>query len=164
MSAHHTFIDTDLGRLTLTAEDGTLTGVYFPHHWRQPTPERLGDEGFDPVFAKTEAQLTEYLAGDRQSFDLPLTLHGDDFQRRVWKLLEEIPYGATTTYGELADRLGNKALAQTVGKAVGDNPVSIVVPCHRVVGSDGKLTGYAGGLERKRALLDLEEPRDTRLF
>jgi methylated-DNA-[protein]-cysteine S-methyltransferase len=87
---------------------------------------------------------------------------GDDFQQRVWAILREIPYGTTTTYGAIAGRLGDKALAQRVGQAVGRNPLSIVVPCHRVVGSNGWLTGYAGGLERKRRLLDLEQPMDAR--
>jgi methylated-DNA-[protein]-cysteine S-methyltransferase len=101
------------------------------------------------------------------AFDLPLAVDGDEFQRRVWAMLDEIPFGETTTYGELAERLGDKALAQRVGQAVGHNPLSIVVPCHRVVGKDGKLTGYAGGLKRKQFLLDLEEPaavKSERLF
>ena len=89
-------------------------------------------------------------------FDLPIELSGDEFQRQVWALLDEIPFGETTTYGELAERLGDKSLAQEVGQAVGHNPVSIIVPCHRVLGKNGKLTGYAGGLKRKQKLLDLE--------
>lgn len=164
MTAHHTHLDTDLGQLLVSADDGALTGLYFPHHWRMPTAERLGDEAPDPLFDETAIQIAQYLSSDRQTFDLPIGLIGDDFQQNVWRLLEQIPYGATTTYGELAEQLGNKALAQTVGRAVGDNPISIVVPCHRVVGANGSLTGYAGGLQRKRTLLELEEGPSVRLF
>ncbi len=107
-------------------------------------------------------QLEEYFGGSRHTFEVPSRLEGSEFQRRVWSVLEEIPYGETTTYGEIAARLGEPA--QAVGKAVGQNPLSIVVPCHRVIGKDGSLTGYAGGLKRKQFLLDLEEPVGARLF
>ena len=113
------------------------------------------------------SQLSEYFAGERRTFDVPVVTHGDEFSRAVWALLDEVTYGTTTTYGALADRLGDRLLAQRVGQALGRNPVGIVIPCHRVVGADGSLTGYAGGLERKRALLELEEPehvRASRLF
>jgi methylated-DNA-[protein]-cysteine S-methyltransferase len=89
-------------------------------------------------------------------------VRGDEFQRRVWSILEDIPYGATSTYGEIAEQLGDRALAQRVGKAVGQNPLSVVIPCHRVVGKNGSLTGYAGGLKRKQFLLELEEPAEVR--
>jgi methylated-DNA-[protein]-cysteine S-methyltransferase len=112
----------------------------------------------DEVLQKSHAQLAEYLSGERTGFDLPTATHGDAFEERVWALLREIPIGETTTYGDLAERLGDKSLAQAVGQAVGRNPISIVVPCHRVVGKNGKLTGYAGGLKRKQFLLELEEP------
>lgn len=164
MTAHHTHLDTELGQLLVSADDGALTGLYFPHHWRMPPAERLGQEAADPLFDETAVQIAQYLRSERQTFDLPTRLIGDDFQQKVWRLLEQIPYGVTTTYGELAEQLGNKALAQAVGKAVGDNPISIVVPCHRVVGADGSLTGYAGGLRRKRTLLELEEGPSVRLF
>jgi methylated-DNA-[protein]-cysteine S-methyltransferase len=121
----------------------------------------------DPVLAETARQLRDYLAGARTGFDLPTAADGDDFQHRVWAMLREIPFGATTTYGELAQRLGDKNLARMVGRAVGYNPLSIVVPCHRVVGKNGSLTGYAGGLERKQFLLALEAPEPAaagRLF
>ena len=107
---------------------------------------------------QARSELEDYLAGRRTSFDLPTRATGTAFQERVWALLREIPFGTTTTYGALAERLGERALAQEVGQAVGRNPLSIVVPCHRVVGSGGRLTGYAGGLDRKRRLLALEEP------
>ncbi len=114
------------------------------------------------MLAETRTQLDEFLAGDRARFDLPTRAHGDDLQRRIWDRLTAIPYGETVTYGDLAAELADGTTAQQVGTAVGRNPLSIVVPCHRVVGKDGKLTGYAGGLERKKFLLDLEEPADVR--
>jgi methylated-DNA-[protein]-cysteine S-methyltransferase len=175
--SRHTTVPTTLGELVLTAESGApgpedeaLTGVYFPEHWHPPTPEQLGDRveaATDPLFATALDQLGEYLAGERQEFELPLRTHGDDFSETVWALLREIPSGTTTTSGELAVRLGSRGLAQRVGQCVGRNPLSIVIPCHRVVGADGSLTGYAGGLERKRTLLELEEPAErsaARLF
>jgi methylated-DNA-[protein]-cysteine S-methyltransferase len=161
MSLRHTTIDTAIGTLTLLAEGDKLTGVYFPHHWHPPVA--IGPfVTDDPVFTRAAAQLDDYLAGRRTSFDLPTATAGDDFQERVWALLAELPYGGTTTYGALAARLGDPALAQRVGQAVGRNPLSIVVPCHRVVGADGRLTGYAGGLKRKQFLLDLEEPAEAK--
>jgi methylated-DNA-[protein]-cysteine S-methyltransferase len=120
-----------------------------------PAPEVFGvrsERGFEPA----QQQLSEYFAGGRTEFELATTIAGEEFQRRVWDLIDRIPYGQTTTYGEMAQELGNPAQAREVGAAVGRNPLSIVVPCHRVVGKDGKLTGYAGGLERKRFLLELE--------
>jgi methylated-DNA-[protein]-cysteine S-methyltransferase len=157
MSLRHTTIESVIGELTLLAEGDKLTGVYFPHHWHPPVAVGpfVAD---DPVFTRAGAELAEYLDGRRTTFDLPTATAGDDFQERVWAMLAEIPYGGTTSYGALAGRLGDPALAQRVGQAVGHNPLSIVVPCHRVVGANGRLTGYAGGLRRKQFLLDLEEP------
>lgn len=155
MNATHTTIDSPVGELTLVARDGVLSGIYFPGHWHMPAAEVFGvrvERGFEVA----EAQLAEYFAGERTAFELETALVGDDFQRRVWALIDRIPYGETTTYGEMAAELGDPALAREVGGAVGRNPLSIVVPCHRVVGREGQLTGYAGGLERKRALLELE--------
>ncbi|WP_405063484.1 methylated-DNA--[protein]-cysteine S-methyltransferase [Kribbella sp. NBC_01505] len=154
-------VSTRLGELTLVASDNALAGVYFPHHWVKPMP--LGERvESDPVLSEAARQLDEYLAGERSTFDLPTTLSGDDFQLKVWLRLQEIPFGATTTYGEIAAEVGGHA--QLVGKVVGQNPLSIVIPCHRVVGKNGSLTGYAGGLQRKQLLLDLEEPIGVRLF
>jgi methylated-DNA-[protein]-cysteine S-methyltransferase len=157
MSVTHTTIDSPVGELTLVARDGSLTGVYFPHHWYRPDPATFGDRD-DAGFGEAECQLAEYFAGDRERFDLPLGPCGDAFQHRVWELINRIPYGQTATYGDLAKELGEGTLAKDVGAAVGRNPLSVIVPCHRVVGKDGSLTGYAGGLARKRFLLDLEEP------
>jgi methylated-DNA-[protein]-cysteine S-methyltransferase len=162
MTLTHTIIDSPLGELTLVSHDGALSGVYYPGHWYLPDPATFGvraESGFEDV----EEQLGEYFAGERTAFELPTSTAGDAFQERVWELIARIPYGETTTYGELARELGDPAIARAVGGAVGRNPLSIVVPCHRVVGKDGKLTGYAGGLERKRLLLDLEAPTGIRV-
>jgi methylated-DNA-[protein]-cysteine S-methyltransferase len=162
MPATHIVVGSPLGELTLTAEDGSLTGLYFPHHWYPPTASALGspgEEGFgEQGSGAIRRQLEEYFAGQRQQFDLPVWLRGEEFQQRVWALIAAIPYGQTTSYGELAAELGPGVLARDVGTAVGRNPVSVIVPCHRVVGKDGKLTGYAGGLGRKQFLLTLENP------
>lgn len=158
----HAIVSTSLGALTLVASGPALTGVYFPGHWYKPHPQTFGVKvaaAYDPVLAVAERQLREYLAGARESFELATETHGDAFQERVWALLETIPYGETVTYGELAKRLGRSDLARDVGQAVGRNPLAMIVPCHRVVGKDGKLTGYAGGLARKKALLEIEGGR-----
>ncbi len=166
MNRIHTVIPSPVGDLTVVAEDGALCGLYFAGHRRGPKPEALGDRR-ETGFEETRRQLDGYFAGERREFDLPLAPHGDDFQQRVWRLLREIPFGETRSYGDLARELGNVALAQAVGVANGRNPLSIIVPCHRVVGADGDLVGYAGGLDHKRFLLDLEEPalrKAARLF
>lgn len=160
MLLRHAIVETELGELTVVAHDGALVGVYFPGHWTMPPVEALGiraDAG-DALISAAAVQLREFLAGERTSFELPTATRGDAFQEEVWAILKEIPFGETTTYGEIATRIGDAKLAREVGRAVGRNPLSIVIPCHRVVGKDGKLTGYAGGLERKRFLLELEEP------
>jgi methylated-DNA-[protein]-cysteine S-methyltransferase len=151
-----TTMDSPVGELTLVADDGGLTGVYFPHHWYRPDPATFGCRA-DAGFGDVQTQLSEYFAGKRHCFDLRLNALGNEFQRRVWELINRIPYGRTATYGDLASELGDGVLAKDVGAAVGRNPLSVIVPCHRVVGKDGRLTGYAGGLARKRFLLDLEE-------
>ena len=159
----HTVLTTRLGELTIVRNADSLVGLYFPRHWHMPDPATFGphtDQGFGDV----AWQLEEYLAGVRGEFDLPLEARGGAFQRRVWDLIAQIPYGQTTTYGDLARRLGGDVSAQDVGAAAGRNPLCILIPCHRVIGSTGKLTGYAGGLKRKRALLELESrPKRTLL-
>jgi methylated-DNA-[protein]-cysteine S-methyltransferase len=151
----HTTIASRLGDLTVVARDGAVTGLYFPHHWYLPDRASFGERN-DAWFHHVRDQLAGYLAGDRRRFDVPVRARGDEFQQRVWELISRIPYGETVSYGELARDLADGATAQQVGAAVGRNPVSILIPCHRVVGAGGKLTGYAGGLQRKRLLLDLE--------
>jgi methylated-DNA-[protein]-cysteine S-methyltransferase len=158
MTTTHTTIDTPLGELVLVAEDETLSGVYFPGHWTRPDPATFGART-EQRLAQVERQLAEYFAGERTSFDLPTSATGTAFQRQVWDLIARVPYGQTTTYGQLACELGSPTLARKVGNAVAHNPLSVVIPCHRVVARDGSLTGYAGGLARKRLLLDLESGR-----
>ncbi|MBB1242902.1 methylated-DNA--[protein]-cysteine S-methyltransferase [Streptomyces durbertensis] len=170
MDTRHTVVDTDLGALTVVAGERALTGLYFAEHARRPAQEAFGPRvtpGEDGLLDDAAGQLHDYLAGRRRDFALPLAPHGDAFQLDVWELVATVTHGTTTTYGELARRLGDVRLAQRVGQAVGANPLCILIPCHRVLGAGGALTGYAGGLARKRALLDLEEPEETaasRLF
>jgi methylated-DNA-[protein]-cysteine S-methyltransferase len=161
MTARHVVIDSPVGELTVVANGDALTGVYFPHHWHPPTADTVGERvepTADELLGRATDQLREYLNGERTQFDLPFALVGDPRRQRVWELLPAIGYGQTKTYGELAAELADGTTAYEVGQAVGRNPLSIVVPCHRVVGKDGSLTGYAGGLKRKRFLLELEEP------
>lgn len=153
----HTSIDSPIGVLTLVNTDGVLSAVYMEEHTHMPDAGMFGDEG-SAGFEEATGQFAEYFAGERRTFTLPLAPAGSDFQHRVWKLLTEIPYGETRSYGQLADQLGNRLVIRAVGAANGRNPLSIIVPCHRVVGADGSLTGYAGGLERKKFLLGLENP------
>jgi methylated-DNA-[protein]-cysteine S-methyltransferase len=162
----HARIASRVGNLTVVAGGGMVVGLYFPGHWYRPDPASFGPcsyIGFDAV----RDQIGQYLAGDRQEFTLPVAANGDEYQERVWSLVGQIPYGETATYGDLARQLGDGTTPQEVGAAVGRNPVCLLVPCHRVVGAGGKLTGYAGGLARKRFLLDLEAEvsgRAGRLF
>jgi methylated-DNA-[protein]-cysteine S-methyltransferase len=161
MQTRHTVIDSPLGELTIVADGDTLTGLYFRRHWYRPTSDALGqytEPAADEVLCQAAGQLHEYFAGQRTHFDLPIALVGESRQRRVWDLLADIGFGQTKSYGELAAELGDGTTAYEVGQAVGRNPLSIIVPCHRVVGKKGSLTGYAGGVKRKRFLLDLEEP------
>ncbi|MGI8458620.1 MAG: methylated-DNA--[protein]-cysteine S-methyltransferase [Propionibacteriaceae bacterium] len=159
----YTALDSPLGPLTAVADGAALVGLYFPGHLRRPAADTFGertDDGFDAV----RDQLHTYFAGERTTFDLVLAPVGDTFRQRVWALLGQIPYGETRSYRQLAVALGNPNLAQAVGSANALNPLSIIIPCHRVLAANGDLTGFAGGVERKRWLLDLEAPPDTRLF
>jgi methylated-DNA-[protein]-cysteine S-methyltransferase len=151
----HTVLDSPLGPLTLLSADGALSGLYLEFRRHPPAPEAFGEP--DPApFSEAARQLGAYFDGRLTEFDLPLALTGTPFQRRVWAQLQRIPYGQTVTYGELAEHIGRPTAARAVGLANGRNPISIVVPCHRVVGSAGDLTGYGGGINRKRQLLELE--------
>jgi methylated-DNA-[protein]-cysteine S-methyltransferase len=161
----HLVVDSPIGPLTLVAQGQHLTCVYMSDHQHMPDPERFGptvdpftaDLPADDVLARTAEQLDEYFAGDRQEFDIELdTGSGTEFQRTVWAALREIPYGERVSYAELAGRIGRPTAFRAVGLANGRNPISIIVPCHRVVGSAGSLTGYGGGVERKQQLLELE--------
>jgi methylated-DNA-[protein]-cysteine S-methyltransferase len=144
--------DSPVGPLLLSGDEDALTGLMFRRGRHIPE----GWVGDDERFSAERAQLDEYFAGERTAFDFPMRLDGAQFDRRVWRALAEIPYGTTATYGEIAERIGAPGRARAVGAANGRNPIAIVVPCHRVIGAGGKLTGYGGGLDRKRELLVLE--------
>ncbi|MEE1621610.1 methylated-DNA--[protein]-cysteine S-methyltransferase [Zafaria sp. Z1313] len=179
----HLVLPSPIGPLTLVADSGALAAVYMESHERRPGPERLGpaagtpagggDAGVvgDPaagdVLAEAAAQFAAYFDGSLTEFSLPLAPRGTDFQLRAWELLRAIPYGSTRSYSDLARELGSVRLTRAVGTANGRNPLSIVVPCHRVIGAGGSLTGYAGGLDRKLFLLRHEgvlPPEDPALF
>jgi methylated-DNA-[protein]-cysteine S-methyltransferase len=159
-------IDTPIGPLRLIGDGEALNSIEFSPFSESGPLDATGGYGSigerrddDPVLATAASQLTEYFAGSRTEFDLPLAPIGTDFQRRVWAELLKIGYGQTASYGEIAHRLGlTNAASRAVGAANGRNPIPIVVPCHRVIGANGTLTGYAGGIERKQLLLDLERP------
>jgi methylated-DNA-[protein]-cysteine S-methyltransferase len=153
-----TSIDSPVGPLTLTARGGRLTGLYM-HEQRHAPRHSPAWQRNDSAFRDVVAQLHAYFAGTLTEFAAPLTLEGTGFQRRVWAALWEIPYGETISYGQLADRVGSPNASRAVGLANGRNPVAIIVPCHRVIGADGRLTGYGGGLTRKAWLLRHEATR-----
>jgi methylated-DNA-[protein]-cysteine S-methyltransferase len=159
----YTVLDSPLGPLTLVGEGTALTGLFMEQQRHRPDQDRFGERVHpgSPPFDRVAAQLTEYFAGERDEFDLPLRLSGTPFQRIVWQALREIRYGETVSYGELAERIGRPSAARAVGLANGKNPISIIVPCHRVIGSSGNLTGYGGGIERKRHLLAFERNHAT---
>lgn len=151
----HTVVDSPVGSLTLVADGPALRGLYLSGQRHLPAGAAFGDRD-DAVLPAVREQLAAYFAGTLREFDLPLASHGTPFQSQVWQALRAVPYGSTCTYTELAAAVGRPAAVRAVGAANGRNPVCIVVPCHRVVGADRWLTGYAGGLARKRFLLDLE--------
>ena len=152
-----THIDSHLGGVRLVATNDGLAGLWFDAQRHFPDMAGWQTNDAHPVLLQAAAQLRDYFDGKRQHFDLPLDLsHGTAFQQSVWQALLAIPAGATTSYGQLSAGIGKPAAVRAVGAAVGRNPISVIVPCHRVLGSDGSLTGYAGGLERKTALLELE--------
>ena len=151
-----TRLETPLGDLVITASDAGLTGVWFPGPDLPAFHPDGGRGSATAVLARAREQLAEYFAGSRTAFDLPLAPAGTAFQRRVWDALRTIPYGATLSYSELARRLGDPRATRAVGAANGKNPIPIIVPCHRVIGARGELTGFGGGLERKRWLLEHE--------
>ncbi|WP_447761636.1 methylated-DNA--[protein]-cysteine S-methyltransferase [Sphingopyxis panaciterrae] len=147
-----------VGELTLVADAKGLAAIL----WENDRPGRvrvgaLVEDDAHPVLVETERQLGEYFAGTRQAFDVPLSFSGSDFQKSVWSALLTIPFGETRSYGEIAQQVGKPSASRAVGAANGRNPISIIAPCHRVVGSTGKLTGFAGGLEAKAYLLELEQ-------
>jgi methylated-DNA-[protein]-cysteine S-methyltransferase len=152
----YTTVNSPVGELLLVGDETALRGLHFPNHRHPLLP---GYRSAREQFAAAREQLEQYFAGERREFDLPLELDGPAFHRRVWEALLTIPYGETRSYGEIAAQVGDPGSARAVGFANGRNPIAIVVPCHRVIGADGSLTGYGGGLPRKRQLLDLEAGR-----
>ncbi|MEU7278371.1 methylated-DNA--[protein]-cysteine S-methyltransferase [Streptomyces sp. NPDC045431] len=165
MHRQHTVVDSPYGLLTLVATDGVLSGLYMTDQRHRPPEESFGDPDPRP-FAEAVRQLDAYYARELTVFDLPLHLDGTPFQRSVWEQLRKIPYGETRSYGELAVALGKPGASRAVGLANGKNPIGIIVPCHRVIGASGGLTGYGGGLERKQRLLAFESgvPEPASLF
>jgi methylated-DNA-[protein]-cysteine S-methyltransferase len=161
MSFAYKIIDSPVGKLKLVASDKGLAGVLWQRENTRPVPlsEAVEDKQH-PVLVETERQLGEYFAGKRKTFSIALDLRGTQFQKDVWEALLAIPFGETRSYGQLAKQLGNPRATRAVGAANGRSPVSIIVPCHRVIGSSGKLTGFGGGLETKAHLLSLEDVRD----
>jgi methylated-DNA-[protein]-cysteine S-methyltransferase len=158
----YTVMETGIGPLLLAGDGSGLHRVYFMNGRRPKSPERNWTEDKKP-FKDVLAQLKAYFAGKLRDFDLPLVLKGTDFQLLVWRRLQQIPYGETTSYGAIARELGSPEAARAVGLANGSNPIPIIVPCHRVIGSNGDLTGFGGGLPIKKKLLELES-KQKRLF
>jgi methylated-DNA-[protein]-cysteine S-methyltransferase len=151
----YTTTDSPIGELLLVGDEESLHCLSM-QDGRRPIPIDPGWERRDDAFGEARRQLGEYFGGKRRTFDIPLSLHGNEFELRVWSALREIGYGETASYGEIAARIDVPSAARAVGLANGRNPIAVIVPCHRVIGADGSLTGYGGGLERKRLLLDLE--------
>lgn len=151
----YTSIDSPIGELLLLGDGEELHGLYMQNGHK---PARIAPQWQHSAapFADVVAQLREYFAGERVSFQTPLAMDGSGFELRVWNALTEIPYGETVSYGEIARRIGQPSAARAVGLANGRNPIGVIVPCHRVIGANGTLTGYGGGLERKQILLELE--------
>ena len=152
---------TPIGPLILTADGDTLTGLAFSNA-PAPPPNHAALRSY-PVLAEAARQLDAYFAGTLRHFDLPLAPHGTDFQRRVWAALQRIPYGATVSYGDIARAILAPNAIRAVGAANGANPIAVIIPCHRVIGTNGSLTGFGGGLPRKRFLLALEQGDDLEL-
>lgn len=151
--------DTPLGQVLIARTEEGLAGLWFESQKWYPAPIDAPECPDDPLLREAATQVTDYFAGRRTRFELPLDLHGSPFQRSVWQALRDIECGATKSYADIARGIGAPQAVRAVGAAVGRNPVSVIVPCHRVLGSGGQLTGYAGGLDRKRALLALESTR-----
>jgi len=158
---YYTYFDSPLGRMLIQGDGQLVTGLFMLRRKAWRGPDALWQES-DAPFTAVRKQLGEYFDGRRQQFDVPLKLVGTPFQLRVWRALAKIHFGATITYAELARRIGHPSASRAVGQANGCNPISIIVPCHRVIGTSGKLTGYAGGLRAKRWLLDWERCRAAR--
>lgn len=152
---HYDLLESPLGRFLITSNGESITGLYLENHKGGPAPQ-VGWHRDHSQFSETRRQLDAYFSGELVAFELPLAPEGTPFQLRVWEELQRIPYGSTISYGELARNIGNPNASRAVGAANGRNPISIIIPCHRVIGSNANLTGYAGGIERKKMLLEME--------
>ncbi|HTF66588.1 MAG TPA: methylated-DNA--[protein]-cysteine S-methyltransferase [Edaphobacter sp.] len=164
MNLFHKFFISPVGKLKLVASDKGLVAIL----WENDNPRRVPltssmEDDQQKILVEVERQLNQYFAGERRSFSLPLDMKGTPFQKDVWEALLSIPFGETRSYGQLAKQIGRSSASRAVGAANGRNPISIIVPCHRVIGSSGKLTGFAGGLETKATLLNMEK-KGTPLF
>lgn len=153
---NYCYLETPVGTLLIAGDESAIYHIEFPKRGKASRPQPDWIEAERGAVAQAVRQLREYFAGKRTEFDLPLAPRGTDFQRNVWRRLQEIPYGETISYGELARRVGNPKASRAVGAANGSNPIPIVIPCHRVIGANGKLTGFGGGLPVKETLLGLE--------
>lgn len=149
------FIETPLGELLINGDNDVVTGLYFPQH--SPAPASNNTQLNEEAFTKAADQILDWFAGKRKEFDIPIELRGSEFQRSVWDALRTIPFGQTVSYAQIAQAIERPGAARACGHAIGRNPVSIIVPCHRVIGANGKLTGYAGGMDRKRWMLEHEQ-------
>jgi methylated-DNA-[protein]-cysteine S-methyltransferase len=158
---NYCYLESPIGTLLIAGDDEAIHRIEFPEKGQACRPKADWEESMRGPIGQAVRQLREYFAGRRTEFDLPLAPEGTLFQRKVWRLLSEIPYGETISYGELAKRAGNPKASRAVGAANGSNPIPIVIPCHRVIGSNGKLTGFGGGLPTKHALLELEGRQRT---
>src|SRR6266853_1106000 len=155
----YSYLDTPIGRLLIAGDDDAVRRIEFPKDGKTGRPEAEWEESARGAVGEAIRQLREYFAGLRSEFELPLAPEGTEFQRTVWNRLREIPYGETISYGELAKRVGNPKASRAVGAANGQNPIPIVIPCHRVIAGDGTLGGFGGGLSTKEKLLSLEATR-----
>ena len=159
---NYDYLDTSIGRVLIAGDTETIRRIAFPKNGKAVAPEPGWEHSARGPVGEAIRQLREYFVGLRTGFDLPLAPEGTSFQRAVWRQLQDIPYGATISYGELARRVGNPKASRAVGAANGANPIPIVIPCHRVIGANGKLTGFGGGLPIKQALLSLEASSEAR--
>lgn len=160
ITRYHTIIESPVGDLHLVFNDTAVSGLYFSHSNKQPDFTQYQEKAHHPLIKKVRTQLKEYFQGTREKFDLPLDLQGSPFQIQAWKQLQKIPYGKAISYSEQATKMGNPKWTRAVGGANGRNPISIIIPCHRVIGKNGTLTGFGGGVDRKEFLLKLEQNQD----
>ncbi len=156
MPSFFTSINTPLGKITLMSDGNVVTGIFFEQQKNMPLLNAFTQTDL-PIFSLVEQQLHEYAQGIRKKFKIPLNPVGTNFQRKVWQAVAEIPYGSTVSYRHVAERMGNPRSVRAVAHAVASNPILLLIPCHRIIGSNGKLVGYAGGVERKQIMLTIEK-------